>query len=106
MRVHVIIVHQQQSGLKGLTVQQVVFLAKAWNKMPTSAGVQFIFQPQSIIRKSLMSKENAGRLPASAAFDNMAVLHAPRSTVIAKDRPAAQIFVIEERDEAVMRRRH
>src|SRR5207245_5578795 len=48
-----------------------------------------------------MGIENAGRLPAAAAFHNMAVYYAPRPAIVAEDRPASQVLAIEEQVEAI-----
>ena len=49
-----------------------------------------------------MGIENAGRLPAAAAFHNMAVYYPPRPAIVAEDRPATQVLAVKEQVEAIM----
>src|SRR5262249_47263639 len=75
MGIHVFIIVQHQPGLERGTGQCAVFLTKARDEAAVGARIHLILQPQSKIRESFVSEENAGRLITGAAFHDMAVLH-------------------------------
>src|SRR5947209_7893059 len=103
MGVEILVINQPQSRLKQIPLEQGVFLAETRNETAKSAGVELIFQAQSIIGKLPIAVKNAGGLPAAAALDNVAVHDPPRSAVVAEKGPVAQVLAVEERLEALVR---
>ena len=49
MRIHVIIIQNQQARLERLALEQAIILAKARYETEVGARIQFIFQAQPII---------------------------------------------------------